>query len=159
VVDSGGVTRKIARLFAVDSGNVARLIYQAITYGLPTGNLEDIEGTPGIGAQSRIDFTSGGDVVWNTINNGSPVISNWVAPTSFAPGAYTLRADITSGSLDGGSAATGSDLALTSNRFWSRSRATGGGAGSTACALNLTLKNAGVTVATASVTLTATTIS
>jgi len=61
-----------------------------------------------------------------SINGGAyTLLENWCVPASEA-GNYECYATLVSGVPDGGSAATGAWLALTSTRFWSVTRSTTG---------------------------------
>lgn len=64
---------------------------------------------------------------------------NWVTPTLYAPGSYTIRAHLNSGTaLTGSSMDT--DLALSSNRSWTLTEAA---VGTLTSNVTLTLKDAG----------------
>ena len=97
-------------------------------------------------------LTSAGDVIAITDTIGPLDRGDWVSPKGAAPGSYECRADIVSGSLDGGSSATGSWLALTSTRTWTISR---GSPGVSDCILTMQIRLAGVVLTTAEITLTA----
>lgn len=92
---------------------------------------------------------SDGDVITTTTDFGSFDQGDWITPKAAAPSDYQVRATVTSGDLSSGTA--GSWLALTSNRSWSRSRAT---EGSDTCVLTIEIrKGTGSVLATATITL------
>lgn len=115
VVDSGGTTRQISRLFVIDSGGTARLVFNGLTYNVAQGTYTDNFPTF---AQAAITYASNGQINVSTLSAGSTLVGYWVLPTSVAPGDHEIRVDVTSGSLSGGSNATGTWLALTSSRTW-----------------------------------------
>lgn len=120
--------------------------FQRTVYTLPFSNVSDA----GFGnSQSTISFASAGTFSSGGLNSGTIETGNWVTPTSLAPGSYTIRAHVSSGSSPSGDALD-ADLALTSNRSWNILQS---GTGSKTSTLLLTLKKAGVTVATGSVQL------
>jgi len=106
---------------------------------------------PGPGT-AIITFESDGDVINTTLGSD---VGDWLAPKSFAPSLYEIRATIVSGSLTSGSSATGSWLALTSDRNWRR--LSGALNTLTTCVLTIEIRYAGGPVLdTATVTLNAT---
>lgn len=89
----------------------------------------------------------------DTVHSGTSQSGSWVNPNGAAPGGYTVRAHVVSGSSPSGSALD-TDLALTSSRSWTIARTT---IGTTTSTLTITIKDAGgVTVASGNITLTAT---
>jgi hypothetical protein len=73
----------------------------------------------GSGSQTATyTLESDGDVVTATTPLGSSDISDWIDPKASAPSDYEVKATLNSGTLNGGSSATGSWLALTTNRSW-----------------------------------------
>lgn len=72
-------------------------------------------------AAAGISYESDGDVIATT-SVGAEDVGDWIVPKAAAPGAYTIRAEVLSGSLAAGSSATDTDLALTSSRGWGWSR-------------------------------------
>jgi len=75
---------------------------------------------------------------------------NWITPTSLAPGAYTVRASVSSGPNPTGDALD-ADLALSSARSWTNTQV---GLGSKTTNLALTYKDGGgATVGTGSTTI------
>lgn len=103
------------------------------------------------GAQASIAFTSDGDVTTTTLSDGAVDAGDWIVPKGAAPGPYTIRATVTSGSLDEGTADT--DLALTSTRSFSVVQA---GAGTKSATVTFQLKLGSSVLASRSVTLSAT---
>jgi hypothetical protein len=99
-------------------------------------------------AEATYKLTSTGDVIGFTTLNGDTDIGDWVSPKSAAPGTYEAKADVVFGSVTG--SATGSWLALTSDRAWTLSLV---GAGSEAAGLTISIRLGGTVIATASVNL------
>jgi hypothetical protein len=62
---------------------------------------------------------SDGDVVTATTDGGSVDAGDWIDPKASAPSDYEVQATLNAGTLTVGSSATGSWLALTSDRSWS----------------------------------------
>ena len=74
----------------------------------------------GSGSQTATyTLESDGDVVTATTPLGSSDISDWIDPKASAPSDYEVQATLNAGTLTVGSSATGSWLALTSDRSWS----------------------------------------
>lgn len=73
----------------------------------------------GAGTQTATyTLESDGDVISATTPGGSVDEGDWIDPKASAPSDYEVKATLNSGTLNGGSSATGSWLALTSNRSW-----------------------------------------
>jgi hypothetical protein len=120
---------------------------------LAGANVSDSQSSPSAAA-ALVTFESDGDILEAT-SAGSSDVGDWITPKAFAPDAYTIRATVNSGAVSGGSAATGSDLALSSNRTW---RVDQSGAGTATVNLTIAIKLAGAVVASATWVLTATVI-
>lgn len=107
----------------------------------------------GSGAQTATyTLESDGDVMTATTPGGSVDAGDWIDPKASAPSDYEVQATLVSGTLTGGSSATGSWLALTSNRSWTLTQTVIG----VATQVDLTIeirKGAGATLASATVTL------
>lgn len=101
-------------------------------------------------AAATYALNSNSSIVATTSVVGPLTIGNWVSPSSAAPGSYECRADISFGSVSG--SATGSWLALTSNRSWSVVRLS---PGSSSAELVISIRLSGVTLATCTVYLSA----
>lgn len=130
VVDSGGITRKLQRLFVIDSGGVTRQVYQNAIFALPSVSTDSqINPNP---ATAQVVLKTDG-----TYTSTGTASGNWITPTSLAPGAYTIRAHVNSGSTPSGSALD-TDLALSTQRSW---LITQSGPGSKVCDLLLTIKD------------------
>lgn len=99
-----------------------------------------------------IVFESDGDVLASRTSSGNENIGSWISPKDLAPGAFTIRADLVSGVLAGSSSATGTDLAMTSNRRWDVLDETGLGA---EAVVTIAIKLGGTTLVSKNVTLTA----
>jgi hypothetical protein len=97
---------------------------------------------------SRIDALSGGTLRYQTDHGGGTSQFDYTWLIIGSNSEYTIRFDVTSGSLTSGT--TGSDLALTSNRSFV---VTQNGAGQKTCTGNLILKRSGVTLITRPVSL------
>lgn len=95
---------------------------------------------------------SDGDVVTATTPLGSADIGDWISPKASAPSDYEVRATLNSGTLNAGSSATGSWLALTSNRSWGVTRTVVGVADTGDLTIEIR-KGSGATLASANVTL------
>jgi hypothetical protein len=98
-------------------------------------------------AHCKVSFNSNGTLTYEAYNSLGFLIQNqesfnytWLIVGSNSD--YTIRLDLTSGSLIVGSSATGSDLALTSSRSWEMLT----GDGSASAAGTLTLKRSGTAV-------------
>lgn len=103
----------------------------------------------GSGVQSA-DFglESDGDVIVNGVDVG-----DWLSPKSAAPSLYEVRATVVSGSVSTGT--TGSWLALTSTRSWTRVDTDNNGS-SQVCVLTIEIRyNGGSVLDSSTVTLTA----
>ena len=107
----------------------------------------------GSGSQTATyTLESDGDVVTATTSGGSVDAGDWIDPKASAPSDYEVKATLNSGTLNGGSSATGSWLALTSNRSWGVTQTVIG----VATQVDLTIeirKGSGATLASANVTL------
>jgi len=109
-------------------------------------------GSPGGSAQGNvvIDITSAGLIryIATTLVSGTtstvPFVRTWL--TSGTNADYTANVILTTGSFDAGSAATGSDLALSTDRRWKKSILSSGGTASAACSGQLVIKNDGVEI-------------
>lgn len=120
-------------------------------YALPGGGSGDVS-SGGISATTVLAFATGGtySIAGGTL--GVLESGNWVTPTGFAPGAYTIRVHQNSGTAVTGSALD-ADLALSSARQWSLTEAV---VGTLTANLTLTLKDGGGNVLkTATFTITA----
>lgn len=120
----------------------------SITYSVGNGgSLLDSDDVTFSGQSSvTITFLSNGGATFTAENFGSIASFAWITPSGLAPGSYTIRLDVDSGTSPTG-ANTGQDLALTSNRSWTWTRNT---SGETTANITLTLKDGGGnTVATA----------
>jgi hypothetical protein len=120
-------------------------------FALPAGATGDIS-VVGVSAVTTLSMNSAGtfSIAGNTL--GVLQSGNWVTPTLFAPGAYTIRVHQNSGTAITGSALD-SDLALSSNRSWTLTEAA---IGTLTANLTLTLKDGGGNVvATATFNITA----
>ena len=107
----------------------------------------------GAGTQTATyTLESDGDVISATTSGGSVDEGDWIDPKANAPSDYEVQATLNAGTLTPGSSATGSWLALTSNRSWSLQQITIG----QATQVDLTIeirKGSGATLASATVTL------
>ena len=107
----------------------------------------------GSGSQTATyTLESDGDVVTVTTSGGSVDAGDWIDPKASAPSDYEVKATLNSGTPNGGSSATGSWLALTSNRSWGVTQVVVG----VATQVDLTIeirKGSGATLASANVTL------
>jgi hypothetical protein len=131
VVDSGGTTRLIQRLFVVDSGGTSRLVFQAAVFSAgPGGSYLDDDPFGVFTSSVNITFNSDGTGLVQSANYGVLATWNWVDPTSLAPGSYTARLAVNSGSAPTSGPAVDTDHALSSNRVWGLGAA-GSGAGAT----------------------------
>jgi hypothetical protein len=99
-------------------------------------------------AEASYRLTSGGDVIAITTLVGDIDRGDWVSPKSAAPGSYEAKADVIYGSVTG--SATGSWLALTSDRTWTLSLV---GAGSEAAGLTISIRLGATVLATCTVDL------
>lgn len=110
-------------------------------------------------AGSSIFLYSNGSLEYITQTQGLgtmfPVFRTWL--TAGSAGDYTVRFDITSGSLGGSSSASGTDLALSTDRIFGVGTDTNG-AGSASVQGNLIIKRSGVTLLTRPVAMSATAI-
>ena len=107
-------------------------------YALPAGGTGDVS-SGGTAAVTTIAMNSNGaySIAGNTL--GVLQSGNWVTPTVYAPGSYTIRVHQNSGTAVTGSALD-SDLALSSNRSWTLTEAA---IGTLTANLTLTLKDGG----------------
>ena len=115
-----------------------------------TGYVVDLGGS---NSSASVALSSGGTLTYQTDDSTSGTNTftrTWLIIGSNSD--YTIRFDLTSGSVSGGSAATGSDLALTSTRSWNVAQAS---IGTNSVAGNLILKRSGTTVITRPINLTA----
>ena len=107
----------------------------------------------GSGSQTATyTLESDGDVVTATTTLGSSDIGDWIDPKASAPSDYEVRATLNSGTLNVGSSATGSWLALTSNRSWGVTQIIVGAADQVDLTIEIR-KGSGATLASATVTL------
>ncbi len=90
-----------------------------------------------------------GDIITATTGGGSVDAGDWIAPKGAAGGNYEVMATVVSGSVSSGT--TGSWLALSSDRTWTRSRAT---SGSDTVVLTIEIRRTGTTTVLASCTRT-----
>lgn len=126
-----------------------RCVYDGALFHVHTGSVSS-SGEGGT-ITASIQYQSDGDIVSST-TNGNVTEGLWVTPAALAPGAYTIRVHVDSGTLSAGTEDT--DLALTSNRTWTVSQAD---VGSSSATLTFTLKDgSGNTVASGQMTLSAT---
>lgn len=120
-------------------------------FALPAGGTGDVS-SGGISAVTTLAMNSNGtfSIAGNTL--GVLQSGNWVAPTVYAPGAYTIRVHQNSGTAVTGSALD-ADLALSAGRSWVLTEAA---IGTLTANLTLTLKDgAGNTLLTATFNITA----
>ena len=107
----------------------------------------------GSGSQTATyTLESDGDVVTATTPGGSVDAGDWIAPKASAPSNYEVRATLNFGTPNGGSSATGSWLALTSNRSWGVTQIVVGVADQVELTIEIR-KGAGAALASATVTL------
>ena len=107
----------------------------------------------GSGSQTATyTLESDGDVVTATTPGGSVDAGDWIDPKASAPSDYEVRATLNSGTLNGGSSATGSWLALTSNRSWGVTQIVVGVADTVDLTIEIR-KGSGAALASATVTL------
>lgn len=132
VVDAGGVSRALKRLFVVDAGGVARLVFQATVISLidPT-NVSATSVSPA-NATAAFRLTSAGEIQQG-INGVFTTLARWCTPTG-AEADYDVQLDVTAGALTSGT--TGSRLALSATRTWTRDRTT---LGVSSCTLTATI--------------------
>lgn len=105
----------------------------------PSYNVTDTGDTT---AHAGIEFKADGSVTGLRVFQGNEDLGNWIEPPSLAPGAYTIRADVLSGTLTTGT--TGTDLALSSSRSWTVQR---NSEGTSTVQLQLSIKLGGSVVA------------
>jgi hypothetical protein len=142
-VNDNGTLRTVRTVQVNDNGTL-RTIHLA-QFVLPSGIVDDTQLTGSASASVALNSNGSG-----TATNQSAF--DWVTPTSIAPGGYTIRAHVASGTNPIGSALD-TDLALSSNRSWTHNQS---GVGVKTCVLELTLKDSlGNTVKTSSVNMTA----
>lgn len=121
----------------------------SVGYNLPS-TVSDV--STGVAAVATLNMNSNGtfSCIGNTL--GTTQSGNWVTPTVLAPGTYTIRLHVDSGTSPAGSALD-SDLALSSSRSWNLTEAILGTLSSTC---TITLKDGGgTTLVTGTVTFTA----
>lgn len=138
VADAGGVVRQVKRMFVADSGGITRLVYVLATYALPSGTSAQNDDIGVSFAQTTLTLSLNGAYAVYGANLGTFESGNWVTPTSVAPGAYTIRAHRVSGGTPNGDALD-TDLALTTSRSWTVSTV----GGTSLTNLTLTLKDGG----------------
>lgn len=121
---------------------------RGVVHSLPTA-ASDV--SAGVSAVATLNMNSAGtfSCVGNTL--GTTQSGNWVFPTGWAPGSYTIRMHVDGGVTPAGPAMD-TDHALSSNRVWSVTRAS---VGTDSANVTLTLKNGGVTVLSQAFTFTA----
>ena len=108
----------------------------------------------GAGTQTATyTLESDGDVMSATTSGGSIDEGDWIDPKASAPSDYEAKATLNAGTLTLGSSATGSWLALTSNRSWSVTQIVNSGSSNAADLTIEIRKGSGATLASASVTL------
>lgn len=141
VIDSGGTAREIQRLFAVDSGGTARLVFEALVVSLSH------TGSPGAftfngSASATISVTRSGVAELIASVNKVGDISGWADPASATIGdGYDVRLTVNSGDSPTSGSATGSWLALSSDRSWTW--ATGAAPDSLTANVTLEIKKTG----------------
>ena len=108
----------------------------------------------GAGTQTATyTLESDGDVVTATTPGGSVDVGDWISPKASAPSDYEVQATLNAGTLSGGSSATGSWLALTSNRLWRVAQIVNSGESNAADLTIEIRKGSGAVLASANVTL------
>lgn len=105
-------------------------------------------------AQATYALENDGDIITTTNFGGAVDAGDWVVPKSAAGAAYEVRATIVSGTVDSGSSATGSWLALSTTRSWNVQRATTG-TKAVSLTIEIRLTATGVVLDSAAVLLTA----
>ena len=105
------------------------------------------------GQTATYTLESDGDVVTATTSGGSVDAGDWIDPKASAPSDYEVQATLNAGTLTFGSSATGSWLALTSNRSWSVTQIVNSGSSNAADLTIEIRKGSGATLASANVTL------
>ena len=115
----------------------------------PVDSVEDFSAGA---AAAYVTYEPDGDVITITNSNGVVDVGDWIVPKAIAPGAYTIRAEVLSGTLSASSSATNADLALTSARSWGVEHV---GPGSATATIRVTIKLGGATLAIRDITLTA----
>lgn len=90
-----------------------------------------------------------GDIITATTAGGSVDAGDWISPKAAAGGNYEVRATVVSGSVSSGT--TGSWLALSSDRTWTRSRVT---SGTDTVVLTIEIRRTGTTTVLATCTRT-----
>ena len=105
------------------------------------------------GQTATYTLESDGDVVTATTSGGSVDAGDWIDPKASAPSDYEVQATLNAGTLTFGSSATGSWLALTSNRSWSITQIVNSGSSNAADLTIEIRKGSGATLASANVTL------
>lgn len=146
-VGTSGGNKQVTEVWVGTSGG-NKLVYTSETVSI--SNLS-VTATGFPTQTATYTLESDGDVISTTTDFGSSDQGDWITPKSAAPSDYQVRATVVSGSLSSGT--TGSWLVLTSNRSWTRSRAT---EGVDTCVLTIEIrKGTGSVLSTATITLTA----
>lgn len=78
---------------------------------IPVGSVSDVFLG---GAQATMGFHPNGEITTTTFTDGNKYVGDWIVPKGAAPGPYSIRLTLISGSLDTGTVDT--DLPLTSSR-------------------------------------------
>jgi hypothetical protein len=134
-VNVGGTWKRLLEGY-VNVGGTWKKFWEYATFFVSTDTVFDQ--TVGIGFSSaEIQYQSDGNIVATTTTNGAEARGDWVTPTSFAPGAYTIRASLVSGSAPFGPALD-TDHALSSTRSWNVIDSGGGAMTST---ITITIKD------------------
>lgn len=82
-----------------------------------SGVYQDFDTSPGAAQTDFLLTTAGAERIERT-NDGNISLGDWVNPPVLAPGDYEVRCTATGDALRSGSSATGTWLALTTNRWW-----------------------------------------
>lgn len=121
----------------------------AALFALPTATTDTSAGTQ---ADASASLASDGSFTCQGSTSGVTETGNWITPTSLAPGAYTIRLHVNSGSTPSGPAVD-TDHALSTTRTWTLSQV---GVGTNTSNCTLTLKDgSGNTMKTGTLTFTA----
>lgn len=107
-------------------------------FALPGGNSGDVS-SGGTAATTVLAMNTAGTFSIAGGTSGVLESGNWVTPTIYAPGAYTIRAHLNSGTALTGSAMD-VDLAISGNPSWSLTEAV---VGTLTANVTLTLKDGG----------------
>ncbi len=126
-VGVGGVWKTVEKMW-VGVGGAWKVFFENAVFDAGADGLyEDVDNFAIGTAQVQISYNNAGQHSIDALTNGDLDFTNWVAPTSAAPGSYQIRLTVNSGSAPAlGSAATGVDLALTSTRVWAWNRTSPG---------------------------------